>query len=293
MGMGPIHINRNRQSLGQFTDQEVADGLQSGRFRPDDLGWHEQMDSWQPLSTFVGLPPASGMPSSPPPLNAGPTPSASASTDAALVWESAAPPPILTALVETIKQVLTKPAETFQAMPCEGGFGKPLKFYILVSWISSTVGLLYQAAATLINPAVFAGEEFKNIPGAVLVLIFAGLIVLMPVFLFLRSFLAAGILHLALMLVGGARKPFETTFRVLCYSSGSTSAFQLVPICGPWFFLVGSLVYSAIGLKEAHRTELWRPILAIFLIFFVCCGAVFGLFATAAWFGYSAMHLAK
>ena len=134
-----------------------------------------------------------------------------------------------------------------------------------------------------------------NIAGhlKVLVLIFAGLIVLMPVFLFLRSFLAAGILHLALILVGGARKPFETTFRVLCYSSGSTSAFQLVPICGPWFFLAASFVYSVIGLKEAHRTELWRPILAIFLIFFVCCGAVFGLFATAAWFGYSAMHLAK
>lgn len=288
--MGSIHINRNRQSLGQFTDQEVADGLQSGRFRPDDLGWHESMDSWQPLSSFANLPPALGIPSSPPPISAVPTDDPAS---AAPVWESDSPPPFLTALVETVKQVLTKPVETFQAMPGNGGFGKPLTFYIVVSWVSSTVGLLYQAAATLINPAVFAGEEFKNIPGAMLALIFVGLIVLMPVILFLRSFLAAGILHLALMVVGGARKPFETTFRVLCYSSGSTSTLQLVPICGPWFFLVGSLVYSVIGLKEAHRTELWRPILAIFLIFFVCCGAIFGIIGTATWLGYSALHMAK
>ena len=288
--MGSIHINRNRQSLGQFTDQEVADGLQSGRFRPDDLGWHESMASWQPLSTFANLPPASGTPSVPPPFSAVP---AVDSGSAAPVWESATPPPFLTALVATVKQVLSKPVETFQAMPCEGGFEKPLKFYVIVSWVSSTVGLLYQLAATLINPAMFAGDDFKNIPAAMLALIFVGLIVFMPALLFLRSFLAAGILHLALMLVGGAQKPFETTFRVLCYSSGSTSAFQLVPICGPWFFLVGSLVYSVIGLKEAHRTELWRPILAIFLIFLVCCGAFFGLIGAAVWPSYWAAHMAK
>ena len=288
--MGSIHINRNRQSLGQFTDQEVADGLQSGRFRPDDLGWHESMDSWQPLSTFANLPPASGISSSPPPVSAVPPVDSGSATP---VWESANPPPFLTAIIETVKQVLSKPAETFQAMLCEGGFGKPLKFFVLVSWVSGAVGLLYQSAATLINPAVFAGDEFKNFPKFGLALIFVGLIVLMPALLLLRAFLAAGILHLALMLVGGARKPFETTFRVLCYSSGSTSVLQLVPICGPWFFLAASFVYSVVGLKEAHRTELWRPILAIFLVFFVCCGAVFGLLGTAAWLGYSAVHMAK
>jgi len=282
--MGSIHINRNRQSLGQFTDQEVADGLQSGRFRPDDLGWHDSMDSWQPLSTFANLPPASGIPSTPPP--------APPAAGAALVWESAEPPPLLPAIVETIKQVLSQPAETFQAMPCEGGLWKPLKFYLLVSWASSAAAILYQAAATLINPAMFAGEEFKNLPKYGLVFIFVGLIVFMPAFLFLGSFISSGILHLALMLVGGARKPFETTFRVLCYASGSTSALQFVPICGGWFYSVASLICCVIGLKEAHRTELWRPILAVFLVFLVCCGAIFGFSALAVWLGYSALHLA-
>ena len=282
--MGSIHINRNRQSLGQFTDQEVADGLQSGRFRPDDLGWHDSMDSWQPLSTFADLPPASGIPTTPPP--------APPAAGAVPVWESAEPPPLLPAIVGTIKQVLSQPVETFQAMPCEGGLWKPLKFYILVSWASSATAIVYQAAATLINPAVFAGEEFKNLPKYGLVSIFVGLIVFMPAFLFLGSFISSGILHLALMLVGGARKPFETTFRVLCYASGSTSVLQFVPLCGGWFYSVASLIYCVAGLKEAHRTELWRPILAVFLVFLVCCGAIFGFSALAVWLGYSALHLA-
>lgn len=55
--MALIHINRNRENLGKFTDQDVADGLQSGKFLPTDLAWQEPMPAWQELSTFKDLPP--------------------------------------------------------------------------------------------------------------------------------------------------------------------------------------------------------------------------------------------
>lgn len=284
-----IHINRNRQSLGHFSDQEVADGLKSGEFLPDDLAWQEPMEAWLPLSSFTGLPPAASVPSPVlPPVEAIPL----APGVAAPVWESAEPPPLFSAAVESVKQVLSKPVETFQAMPGEGGYAKPLKFYILVSWVTSAVAVIYQTAAALINPAMFVGEEAKNLPQYALVLIFAGVIVFMPVFLLLGSFISSAILHGALMLVGGARKPFETTLRVFCYASGSTSALQLVPLCGGWLYSVSSLVYCVIGLKEAHQTELWRPIAAVLLIILICCGAVFGFAALAVGVGYSAMGLA-
>ncbi len=54
--MGMIFINRNRQSLGQFDEQDVADGLKSGKFLPGDLAWQEPMDSWKPLAEFTNLP---------------------------------------------------------------------------------------------------------------------------------------------------------------------------------------------------------------------------------------------
>jgi len=60
--MGMIFVNRDRESLGQFTEQEVSNGLNSGNLRPDDLAWQEGMESWQPLSTFENLPPPGAAP---------------------------------------------------------------------------------------------------------------------------------------------------------------------------------------------------------------------------------------
>lgn len=54
--MGMIFVNRNRQSLGQFDAQDVANGLKSGKFLPEDLAWQEPMESWKPLSEFANLP---------------------------------------------------------------------------------------------------------------------------------------------------------------------------------------------------------------------------------------------
>ena len=57
VAMAMIHINRDRENIGKFNDQDVADGLKSGRFLPTDLAWREPMTSWEPLSTFTDLPP--------------------------------------------------------------------------------------------------------------------------------------------------------------------------------------------------------------------------------------------
>ena len=65
--MAMIFVNRDRQSLGQFTDQEISNGLESGQFLPGDLGWQEGMENWQPLSSFTNLPaPGAAVPASRP-----------------------------------------------------------------------------------------------------------------------------------------------------------------------------------------------------------------------------------
>lgn len=60
--MGMIFVNRDRESLGQFTEQEVSNALNSGKLLPDDLAWREGMESWQPLSSFENLPPPGAAP---------------------------------------------------------------------------------------------------------------------------------------------------------------------------------------------------------------------------------------
>ncbi len=66
--MAMIFVNRDRQSLGQFTEQDISNGLADGRFLPEDLAWKEGMEAWQPLSAFTDLPPAGATPAAVPPL---------------------------------------------------------------------------------------------------------------------------------------------------------------------------------------------------------------------------------
>src|SRR5438477_10221750 len=48
--MATFHINRSGTSLGTFSEDEVRDGLRSGKFGGTDLGWREGMPTWQPLA---------------------------------------------------------------------------------------------------------------------------------------------------------------------------------------------------------------------------------------------------
>src|SRR2546430_15683614 len=48
--MATFHINRSGTSLGTFSEDEVREGLRSGKFGGTDLGWREGMPTWQPLA---------------------------------------------------------------------------------------------------------------------------------------------------------------------------------------------------------------------------------------------------
>src|SRR5437762_12442669 len=53
--MAMINVNRGATSLGAFSEEDVRDGLRTGRFLPTDLGWREGMAAWKPLSQFPEL----------------------------------------------------------------------------------------------------------------------------------------------------------------------------------------------------------------------------------------------
>ena len=74
------------------------------------------------------------------------------------------------------------------------------------------------------------------------------------------------------MLVGGANRPFEATFRVVCYAGGATAVLQLLPLCGGIAASVYNLVLLVIGISTVQAISKARTITAIFLPAFVCCG---------------------
>ena len=196
-------------------------------------------------------------------------------------WEQREQLGIVKAGWETIKAVLLKPSEAFQTMKREGGIGSVLLYPVIFGSIGSIVGLLYQfliqmgtssvAAQTAPQTPGFNSMMFAGMTGGMM-LIFA---ILMPAFVALGCFVGAGILHLSLMICGGAKQPFETTFRTYCYVQGSAGILQLVPLCGAMVSGIWALVCLCIGLSKTQEISVGKAVLAVLLPTVVCCVGAF------------------
>ena len=263
-----IHVNRGATSLGAFPEEEVREGLRTGRFASTDLGWREGMASWKPLSQFSEF--AAAAPAAPPPQ---PGATSAAETPAArsgLPWEHRQERGFLNAFIETLAMVLTKPDLAFRTMKTEGGLGEPLIYALIGGCVGGIVSLLLSLG--LQSMGLFAGQRDTFAALAGLGIGSIAFIILVPVFIVIGLFIGAAIVHLCLMIVGGANKSFETTFRVLAFSHGSTGPLQIIPVCGGLIAGVWALVVNCIGLARAHETSTGRAVLAVLLPLIVCCG---------------------
>jgi hypothetical protein len=266
--MNNIHVNRERQNLGQFTPEDIADGLRSGRFLPTDLGWREEMETWQPLATFTDLPEPGELT---PPIFAPGTPLTELEQQAVPVapaWERPEGG-LVDRLWNTIREVLGSPASTFAGMPTTGGFGKPLMFLLWLAVPCGVISIVYQYVYELVGPKT---EAAQHLSPEVTMWLYVGLAIFMPVLVAAGSFLSSGILHLCLMLVGANPKSFEATYRVVAYANGSTSVLLLVPICGQIAQGIWNLCILVIGFREVHGTTTGKAVMAVLLPVLVCCG---------------------
>src|SRR5712671_7665858 len=267
--MAMIHVNRGTTSLGVFSDQEVREGLTAGRFAPTDIGWREGMVTWQPLSQFpeFGGAAAPAVPAVQP--GAAPT-STTVAERSGLPWEHRQERGFFNAFIETLSMVLTRPAEAFAVMKREGGLGEPLIYAIIGGSVGGVIYFLYNL---LLGSAHVLGSHenpmLQMMGGGVRPLFF---IILVPLFVTLGAFISSGIFHLCLMIVGGAKQPFETTFRVVCFAGGSANPLLVIPICGGLIAGIWKIVLYCIGFARAHETDTGRAVLAVVLPVIVCCG---------------------
>ena len=200
--MNKIHIARNRQALGQFSPQEVSEGLASGEFLPTDLAWREPMETWKPLSEFGDLPPAVAS-LTPPALPQTPV-EPEAPVEPA--WERRKQLGTFSALVETVRQVLAAPVATFSAMKREGGLSTPLFFYLVVTTLATWVAMAYQLTVVMMNPEAMLGPIGKSLSTASLIGIQILSMALAPMLLALVAYCSAGIFHLVFQLLGRQSK---------------------------------------------------------------------------------------
>ncbi|MEY2480666.1 MAG: hypothetical protein QOI04_1593 [Verrucomicrobiota bacterium] len=270
-----IHVNRGSTSLGIFSEEDVHAGLSSGRFAGTDLGWREGMASWLPLSQMPEFA-APGAPTGATPGATSTDPRSTITTSTmpargrGLPWDERQTRGFFNAFIETLKMVLSTPSAAFTAMKREGGFGNPLiysvtggsiglLFYFVYNFFFSSLGALGNRENPLTH-AIGTGV------GAIL------MIICVPLFVVIGAFLGSAILHVCLMIVGGAKQSFETTFRVVCFTGGSVGPIMIVPLCGGFIAGIWKLVLYCIGLSRAHETDIGRAVLAVLLPVIVCCG---------------------
>ncbi|HEX8312707.1 MAG TPA: GYF domain-containing protein [Chthoniobacteraceae bacterium] len=300
------------QRQGPVSETEFDQLIAAGTIRPETLVWREGMTGWLPLREARTAVPPTATPAMPgtercdscgqffPPTEliqiqdrricetckpavvqqlqqGGDLPSALALDRSGPAWEHRNELGVVKAAWETMQGVLTKPVETFSGMKREGGLLNPLLFHVLIGTIGGVASLIYQFGFSAMGAAAQqqggAADQLAAMGfGTVGIVAFA---IFMPVILAVMAFIYAGVLHLSLMICGGAKQPFETTFRVNSYASGAAAALQVVPFCGSIVAGVWWLVAMCIGMARAHEISNGRAIAAVLLPTVVCCIGVF------------------
>jgi hypothetical protein len=187
---------------------------------------------------------------------------------APLPWEQPGYP-ALEALFETAKLFLLRPSEAFARMSTTGDIGRPLIFAVVLGWVGMIAAQLYQLAIPGMPWRYFPGME-HGMDYAVPFAATLAMMVLAPILILLGVFIWAAILHLFLMLAGGANGGFTATVRVVCYA-GVCQVVQVVPLCGGVIAFLWAIVLEIVGLATAHRTTQGKAALAVLLPLALCC----------------------
>jgi len=212
----------------------------------------------------------------PPPSGWSPGPGAREGTP----WERRHQIGFATALIETTQRVLSAPGAFFRAMPVTGGMGSPLLYAVIIGYAGIVISAIYDFVLESVMGSTFSrlgggGSEaiaglmpyFQGGIGLGMKLIFG------PLLLVISLLVLSGIVHLALMGLGGAARGFEATFRVACYSEAA-ALLNIIPVCGGVIGPIVMIVLMIIGVAEAHGTTRGRAAAAVLLPIVLCCCCV-------------------
>lgn len=171
------------------------------------------------------------------------------------------------ALLQTVRQVIFSPAAAFRDMRVDGGWAEPLAFAVLIGSIFFWVAQVWEMLASTMVAGMpgFDPQEVAAVNAQQLV--FA---VLAPFMVIVATLIGAAFVHLLLLMFGGAPRPFETTFRVMCYS-WAVAVFNVIPFCGVVVGAVWRIVVQIIGVREAHEVPGGRAAAAVLIPVLLGC----------------------
>jgi len=181
------------------------------------------------------------------------------------------------AMPQTAINVVTKPTEFFQGMPKTGGFLEPLAFAVMMGFI----GGIIQALFNVIGLGRAAGYGGSMMAGF-------GVIILMPIFIAIGSFIGAAILFVIWKLMG-SQEDYETAYRCGAYLSALapiTAVIGAVPYLGGIVSMAIYVLYLVIASVHVHHLPSQKSWLVFGII-----GVIFAVLGVNA--EYKARHMSS
>ena len=138
-------------------------------------------------------------------------------------WERRSEIGFFSALFQTIYSVLFFPKKTFSNLKTTGSIFPSLSFYLLLTGATFILRFIIRTPQILKNPLLLGphvAETYQSYP----ILAFTGAFFLQTLFFLIFITISVSIIatlwHLSLKIIKGANKPFEATFRLVCYLHG-------------------------------------------------------------------------
>lgn len=226
-----------------------------------------------PPPPSTGQPAAGTPPPSPPPQ---PPSGSPPPTREPLPWEVRGTLGFGKALLESVRLFVTAPREAFDRARRKGDVGSPLLWLVIIGVFNGILQWIWSMAFTAPYLA-FMPESVRDEIGPFLVAMTAGggllNLIYVPVVTLIGVSIAALILHVCLLLVGGlssSEAGFEGTFRASSYAYVAQIA-QIVPVFGALVALVWNVVLVVIGVTSLHRTSTGKAVVAVLIPTLLCC----------------------
>ncbi|MFY3745671.1 YIP1 family protein [Anaeromyxobacter sp. Red801] len=240
---------------------------------PPPGGYGAPPPAWGPPPS-PGAPGGLGPPPPPPPTPSGP--------ELAAPFAERAQRGVLSAYFETWKLAAIEPARFFRQVRVDQP-GSAVLFAVisyafgvavqsLFNWLSGQqmVAMMEQLAGRMPPGQAEIIRNFVQRGTGAIVL---GEVLLAPLLALVALYVAAGAIHLLLVLFGGARRGFPATLTTVGYTFG-VFALLAVPGCGGLVAPIWWLVAVVIGLSEAQRCGTGRAAAAVLtpaVLLCVCC----------------------
>jgi hypothetical protein len=100
-------------------------------------------------------------------------------------------------------------------MKRQGGLGEPLLYAVIGGCLSGIVSFLFSIGLHSVGLFADRHDAFTAMAGMGIGSVV--IIILLPLFVIIGLFIVSAVVHVCLMIVGGANQPFETTYRVVAF----------------------------------------------------------------------------